>query len=135
MAQPSRYHTKHRQQILEYAKKNQGKHITAAQMCEYFRQQGKSIGLATIYRQLEHLVEEGLLHKYIIDSTSSACFEYREQCNSAHCIHCKCIRCGAFIHVECSHLEDWNLHLQQNHRFQLDFGRTMLYGVCENCAL
>lgn len=135
MANSVRYRTKHRQQILEYAKEMQGKHITANDVCEYFKRKGEKIGMATIYRQLDYLVQEGFLHKYTLDTTSSACFEYADEQSPAEYLHCKCTQCGDLIHLQCSELQHWNGHLQQNHGFQMDLGRTMLYGVCRQCGI
>ena len=70
------YKTKHREEILNYLKTIPGVHFTAADICRHFREQGKNIGTSTVYRQIEQLVSEGLVKKYIIDESSSACFEY-----------------------------------------------------------
>ena len=48
----------------------------------HFAEKNISIGIATIYRQLEKLVAEGKIQKYFIDEHSAACFEYAgEKCN------------------------------------------------------
>ena len=54
----------------------QGSHVTVNEICEYFKNQGISVGTTTVYRHLEKMVREGVVAKYVVDGTSSACFEY-----------------------------------------------------------
>ena len=132
-----KYKTKQREILIGYLENFQGKHITASDVYEYFRSQGESIGQSTIYRQLESLVDEGIINKYIIDGNSPACFEYVG--NDHHhdggevCYHCKCQKCGKLIHLNCDELEEIQEHLFKDHRFKLDPIRTVFYGLCENC--
>ena len=115
----------------------QGKHITAGDVCEHFRQQGEPIGQSTIYRRLEALVDEGIIKKYVIDTTSPACFEYVGQEGHSEdevCFHCKCEKCGKLIHLECEELVAINSHLYEEHSFKLDPVRTVFYGLCDKCT-
>ncbi len=136
MEQRSKYKTKHRKVLLEYFETLPGSHVTANDICEYFREKGAPIGLSTVYRQLESLVDEGIISKYIIDSNSPACFEYTG--SGVHedkevCFHCKCEKCGALIHLHCDELEQIQAHLYEEHRFRLNPMRTVFYGTCEQC--
>ncbi len=132
----AKYHTKQRDLLLQYLSNEPGIHTTASDVCTYLRQQGMPIGQSTVYRQLESLVAEGVVRKYIIDASSPACFEYvgeaaREGADS--CFHCKCERCGALIHLHCDELAAVRSHLFDAHGFRLDPLRTVFYGLCENC--
>lgn len=121
---------------MEYLRKKGG-HVTASDVCEYFTSAGTSIGQSTVYRQLERLVDEGIVNKYIIDGNSPACFEYvdREgECRHETCFHCKCEKCGRLIHLHCEDLEGLGDHLLSHHQFRLDTSRTVFYGICEACA-
>ena len=62
------YKTKQGDELRGYLERMPGRHITAGDICEYFRQSGKPIGMATVYRQLERMVDEGLIAKYNIDA-------------------------------------------------------------------
>ena len=103
----SKYKTKQREILLSYFETAPGVHITAGDVCEYFRSRGAPIGQATVYRQLESLVDEGIL--------------------------CKCEKCGKLIHLHSDEMEDIRSHLLENHRFQLDPMRTVFYGLCAQC--
>ena len=137
MANRPKYKTKQKEMVLEYLIAVEGRHVTAAEVCEYFTGSGISIGQSTVYRQLENLVNEGVVNKYIIDGKSPACFEYvgrGENCHQDVCFHCKCEKCGKLIHLHCEDLKGLGEHLYTHHQFALDTSRTVFYGVCEDCA-
>ena len=132
----SKYKTKQRDTLLGYLEKASG-HITANDVCKYLKAQGENIGQSTIYRQLENLVDEGIINKYVIDATSPACFEYmgkESHVKADVCFHCKCEKCGKLIHMQCDELEEIQGHLYEEHHFRLDPMRTVFYGLCEACA-
>lgn len=136
MTSRSKYKTKQRYILLAYLESIAGLHFTAGDVCEYFKEEGASIGQSTIYRHLENLVDEGLIKKYIIDSNSPACFEYvghdspeDENIN----FHCKCEKCGKLIHLNCNELEELQVHLHEKHQFKMNPIRTVLYGLCQEC--
>ena len=135
MNQRSKYKTRQRDILLSYLEKMPG-HVTAADVCKHCKQQGENIGQSTIYRQLESLVDEGLINKYIIDANSPACFEYvgpDTHAESEVCYHCKCEKCGKLIHLHCDEIEEIQNHMLKEHRFRMDPLRTVFYGLCEQC--
>ena len=138
MSTRSKYKTKQRDILLDYLKKAHGLHITAGDVCDYCRSLETPIGQSTVYRQLESLVDEGILNKYIIDANTPACFEYvgeDEHCGAEVCYHCKCVKCGKLIHLHCEELETIQAHLLEGHGFRMDPLRTVFYGLCQECSL
>ncbi|MCR5503542.1 MAG: transcriptional repressor [Lachnospiraceae bacterium] len=137
MASRPKYNTRQKKILLDYLKTVEGVHITAGDVCDHFKEKGAPIGQSTVYRQLECLVDEGVLNKYIIDANSPACFEYvsrEEHGEGGHCFHCKCEKCGTLIHLHCEEAEDLLKHISAEHSFYVDTCRTVFYGLCENCA-
>lgn len=137
MAEKAKYRTKQREILLNYFKSVPGVHITVADACEYLKSQGLSIGRSTVYRQIESLVDEGFLNKYIIDGNSPACFEYipdEEHRDKEVCFHCKCEKCGKLIHLHCEEVSGMQEHLKSCHHFRMDPRRTVFYGICEECV-
>ena len=129
------YKTKQQDLLLSYLRQMQGKHFTAEDVRSHFAKKDITIGIATIYRQLEKLVAEGTIQKYFIDEHSAACFEYSgENCNpeEPH-FHLKCEICGSLIHMECEEVQELAEHLKSEHGFSLNPYRTVLYGICEIC--
>jgi len=131
----SRYKTKQRETLIGYFESRPGQHITAGEVCEFCREQGTGVGQSTVYRQLESLVDEGIINKYTIDVNSPACFEYagKHDETGQTCFHCKCEKCGKLIHLHCDELEEIQSHLGREHHFRLDPRRTVFYGLCEEC--
>ena len=133
----ARYSTKQQRELIGFMQSEPGRHFTAAEICAYFRSQGKTIGTATVYRHLERMVDEGLVNKYIIDGNSPACFEYvggEVHRESETCFHCKCEQCGKLIHLHCEELSEIGDHLARQHGFYLNPMRTVFYGLCAECA-
>ena len=131
------YRTKQRELLLEYLETVPGIHITAGDACAYFRSHGADIGQSTVYRQLEKLVDEGLVIKYTVDGNTPACFEYTGgdvHTDAGTCFHCKCEKCGRLIHLHCDALEEVQHHLLSGHGFRMNPIRTVIYGLCEDCA-
>jgi len=132
-----KYKTKQQELLLSCFKAMQGRHFTAEDVSDYFQKQNISIGIATIYRQIEKFVAMGVVQKYFLGEQNAACFQYMgEECHKevSH-FHLKCEKCGTLIHLECHDLEQLSSHLMAEHGFALDLFRTVFYGLCENCRL
>jgi len=131
-----KYKTKQRELLLEYFETVPETHVTAGDVCRYLKSHGAGIGQSTVYRQLESLVDEGIIKKYIIDANSPACFEYvapDSHVEGEICFHCKCEKCGKLIHLHCDELNEIQSHLMAEHNFKLDPLRTVFYGLCDQC--
>lgn len=132
-----KYKTKQQELLLSCFKAMQGRHFTAEDVAAYFQKQNISIGIATIYRQIEKFVAMGVVQKYFLGEQNAACFQYMgEECHKevSH-FHLKCEKCGTLIHLKCHDLEQLSSHLMAEHGFALDPFRTVFYGLCENCRL
>lgn len=137
MAQKSQYHTRQHDELLNYLQTVPGRHITVGDVCEHFRCCGKNIGTTTVYRQLEKMVDAGLVTKYILEPGSPACFEYvgeESHIEESVCYHCKCEQCGRLIHMHCEELPGLRRHIMEHHGFAIDPTRTVFYGLCADCA-
>ena len=136
MGDKGQYKTRQREEVLSYLRSAAGQHVTANEVCSYFKLQGRPMGTATVYRQLERMVDEGLVSKYIIDANTPACFEYtprESHVNYGQCFHCRCEVCGTLFHIRCDELECLAGHLSAEHGFTIDPLRTVFYGVCGEC--
>ena len=136
MEPKNHYKTRQSEQIAEYLRSMPGKHVTAAEICDHFAGAGVRIGKVTVYRHLERLVEEGLVARYTVDGSTSACYTYMGDNHKAEedaCYHCKCERCGVLIHLHCEEVAHLRGHMLYHHGFALDPRRTVFYGICEAC--
>lgn len=136
MNMKGQYRTKQQKELLSYLESVPGVHVTVNDICDYFSSRGIAVGVTTIYRHLERMVEQGVVAKYVVDGTSSACFEYIGQqtsCCKAACYHCKCEKCGKLIHLQCNEVESFGQHMLEQHGFEMNSVRTVFYGICHEC--
>jgi Fur family ferric uptake transcriptional regulator len=133
MKNNSGYKTKQKESLLAFLVKNKDRHTNVREISVFLADEGTPMGTATIYRQLEKLVEQGLVRKYILDGSTGACFQYIENdCCHEH-FHLKCISCGKLIHIDCDYLGDINNHILEHHGFRVDSSQTIFYGQCAEC--
>ncbi len=136
MAKKAQYKTRQMTELLAFLKSVQGSHVTVNDICSHFQKEGIAVGTTTVYRNLEKMVKEGLVAKYVVEGASSACFEYigaRESCKQPVCYHCKCEKCGKLIHMQCNEVGSLRQHLLEHHSFEMNSLRTVFYGVCGEC--
>ena len=91
---------------------------------------GDKIGLATVYRTLQAMVDEGAL-----DSLRTGDGEqvYR-RCSTGHHHHLVCRDCGRTVEVEGPAVERWADAVSAEHGFT-DVAHTLeLFGRCAACA-
>lgn len=127
------YITRQQQAVLDCMTRRQGGCATAAELTEELHRQGQNIGLTTVYRQLDKLVRQGVVHKIITDE--GAHYQFCD-CRAQHrdCFLLKCERCGSIRHLDCSHLGELYEHLLRQHGFAINPRRTLFYGLCEQCV-
>lgn len=131
-----KYRSKYYEQILEYLKSSPGHHFNVSEIHKDLAERGSPIGVTTIYRQLDRMVEAGIVNKYVIDSSSPSCYEYagREKSEEKDAFyHCRCEICGSLIHLRCEELEGLQNHILEEHHFRIDPLRTVFYGICDDC--
>jgi len=127
------YNTKQQDLILGVLKKNRKKHMTADEIYLKLIHQGSPVGKTTVYRRLERLTSDGTVRRFTTGDNGSACYQLAD----AHCAehyHLRCSECGKLIHVECDFLDELSKHLNADHGFVLDKGKTVLYGLCRDCC-
>ena len=90
------------------------------------------IGLTTIYRFIDKLVDEGRLSKYI-GKDNITYYQYLEECHEENHFYLKCDNCGNLIHVDCDCIKDLSHHIMENHHFRPTKDQFMIHGICEEC--
>ncbi len=123
-----KYKTKQKELIYNYFIKSKGD-ITAMELKEVFK--GK-IGLTTIYRCLQELEKDHIIHKYTNGLTHCATYEYIPH-NATNHYHLQCLQCHTIIHLECSTFQEVASHIEHEHHFTMSPTKTTIYGLCEHC--
>ena len=135
MKRDSGYNTKQKEKLISFLISNKNKHTNVQEISAYLSAEGTPVGTATIYRQLDKLVESGTVRKYNLDGKTGACYQYIDgasQCREH--FHLKCLSCGKLIHLDCEHLSGIREHIAEHHGFIIDSSHTVFYGTCSECA-
>ena len=88
------YHTKQQNAILQFLIASDQKYHTVSQIAEYLKERGESVGLTTIYRQLDKFQKEGIVQKIVLDGNSGACYQYVGTQEEESKFLLKCEDCG-----------------------------------------
>lgn len=134
MKKDSGYNTRQKEKLLSYLISNKDEHTNVTGISAYLAAEGTPVGTATIYRQLDRLVEQGIVRRYTIDGKTGACYQYVD--SSDECrqhFHLKCKSCGCLIHTDCARLAEINRHVLERHGFSVDTSMTVFYGICSDC--
>jgi len=104
--------------------------LSAQEIHDVLRQQGDRVGLTTVYRALQTMVDDDVVDVIVRDDGESV---YRS-CSEHHHHHLVCRRCRATIEVEAPAVESWAEEVAAQHGFT-DVAHTVeVFGVCPDCA-
>jgi Fur family ferric uptake transcriptional regulator len=103
--------------------------VTAQQLHERLRRRGERLGLATVYRTLGLLADEG-----VIDSLSHRQGElcYR-LCGLGHHHHLVCSSCHRVVELDDCELGPWLERISEAHGFVTTSHRLEVSGLCSDC--
>ena len=129
--------TKQRLIVLETLGEHPDKHLTAEEIYELVKKSYPEIGLATIYRTVQVLLELQLIDRVNFDDG----FERYELANLSedgaqkhHHHHRICKMCGRVFEFEEDMLESLELRIEQSTGFIVTDHEVKLYGYCNECG-
>ena len=132
MPRSTRYTTRQRAAVLACLKERTGQYLGVQDVADAVKKLGVSVGLTTIYRNLDTLVEEGAVRKFVVDKNSAAVYEYLDDPHTEE-FHVKCRACGTLFHLRCSEIERMAAalsgHLLEDHGVELDFQSSVMQGL------
>jgi len=104
-------------------------HPNATQLFEALKRQFPSISLATIYKTLSLLKDEGEILE--IDLRTDSRYDGNKPYPHPHLI---CIRCNKIIDGdELNGLPKLNKEIEERYHFQISRHQLVFYGLCEEC--
>jgi Fur family transcriptional regulator, ferric uptake regulator len=126
MTKTVRRSTKQRDAVATYLSQETN-FLSAQQVYADLRRRGNTIGLATVYRALQALVEEESVDALRTDDGEVA---YR-WCSSGHHHHLVCRDCGRTVEVAGPAVERWATRVADEHGFR-DVSHTLeIFGTCD----
>ena len=90
------------------------------------------VGLTTIYRKVDSLVENNKVKKYI-GKDNVTYYQYLCDCDKSNHFYLKCDKCGNLEHVDCDCINELSEHISKNHEFELNKQNIVINGLCKNC--
>ena len=104
---------------------------SAQELHELLRREGASVGLTTVYRNLQVLVEAGQVDALRSDDGEVV---YRRCATEHHHHHLVCRSCGRSTEIEGPEVEAWAGRVAAGHGFT-DVTHTFeVFGTCSTCA-
>ncbi|TFV67484.1 UNVERIFIED_ORG: transcriptional repressor [Bacillus sp. AZ43] len=103
---------------------------SAQELHALLRERGDSVGLATVYRALQALVDEGQLDVLRSAEGEAA---YR-RCSPSHHHHLVCRSCGRTVEVADPPVERWAARIATEHGFTDVQHQVEVFGTCAECA-
>ena len=103
---------------------------SAQQIFEDLHSQGQRVGLATVYRSLQGLAEDGRVDT--LRSTEGEVL-YRSCASEHHHHHLVCRECGFTEEIEQSQIESWVSAVAADHGFSDVEHSLELFGLCASC--
>ncbi len=123
--------TEQKEILVKYLKENANEHLTIQKIHGDLQDE---IGLTTIYRIINSLIEKGIVTKIPLENKQGCCYRYNsksEQCHNHY--HLICEKCNNLVHFESDEIKKISKQAEENEEFQIDNDRIVFYGVCKNC--
>lgn len=129
MSRSNNYNTKQKEEILNVVK-NYTHDFTIK---DIYNDLNQKIGLTTIYRYIDKLVETGSINKNI-GKDNITYYQYLEECTHDNHFFLRCDLCGLMEHIDCDCIGDLTKHILKEHRFILNKEHIIINGICRKCS-
>lgn len=126
-----------REAILRVLDENRD-HLSAEELFFLVRKRYGGIGLATVYRTLDLLIQMGLVQRFDFGDGRSR-YELTLD-EKTHHHHLVCRKCGQVIDYtdfserECKFVKELGKEVSERHNFKIDSHQLDFYGLCDKCG-
>lgn len=127
--------THQRVAVLSAFSDTQDSHLTAEEIYDLVRKDSPDIGLATVYRTIQLLLELKIIDRIYMDD-GSVRYElgnvYEEEDAHRH-HHLICVKCGRVMSFQGDLLDEFEKRMEEETGFQVQDHDVKLYGYCADC--
>lgn len=123
------YNTKQRDEIVEFFSRHRGSCFTAK---DIITSGEVTVGEATVYRTLTKLANQGVLKRFTGDG-SGCVLPANGRAEMLQPLPPEMRPRQKLIHMDCGFMKEMQQHIEKNHGFAVDVGRTVIYGLCSDC--
>mgnify|MGYP006287408037 CR=1 FL=1 len=103
---------------------------SAQEIHAYLKDDGQTVGLTTVYRAVQAMVDAGELDTIAREDGETA---YR-RCSGSHHHHLVCRACGFAVEIEGPTVETWADSVASSHGFTQINHTLELFGLCPTCS-
>ncbi len=121
--------TPQRQTILEVFLEYDG-HAEVEDLFLIIQERDPTIGIATVYRTMNLLVECGLARENVLSQGQKS---FEKLYHQSHHDHLICTQCNKIVEFEHPLIEKYQLEVCRAHGFTLRQHKMEIYGICIDC--
>jgi Fur family transcriptional regulator, ferric uptake regulator len=108
--------------------------VSAQELHARLRMAGDTVGLATVYRTLQQLAEDGEVDVLRTSDTDSDTESMYRRCSTGHHHHLVCRVCRRTVEIDSAAVEQWARRIGEENGF-VDVGHVVeVFGTCADCA-
>lgn len=104
---------------------------SAQELHKDLQRQGHRVGLATVYRELQSLVQAGEIDSLVTPAGETI---FRRCGSTGHHHHLVCRSCSTSVEIASDEVEAWAQEAARSHGFSGVIHVAELYGLCEACS-
>lgn len=123
------YNTKQKAFLQGCLASHSDRYLTVRELCGLLEAEGQRVGHTTAYRNLEDMVARGVVLKFTgFGGEARYCIAPTRSCGQLVCLDC-----GRVQMLECGRLGALTEHVRDDHGFDVELSKTVLYGHCASC--
>jgi Fur family ferric uptake transcriptional regulator len=133
LAVPGQRATKQRAALADLLART-GDFRTAQQLHDALKEEGRRVGLTTVYRSLQALADAGDVDVRRTDDGEALYRLCADRGTHTHHFHLVCRSCGTDVELDNPDMDKWAHDLAQQHGYR-DVSHTIeIFGLCAACA-
>lgn len=127
--------TTQRLAVLTALSKEQDSHLTAEEIYELVKVESPDIGLATVYRTIQMLLELKIVDRIYLDDgyVRYELGHVYEDEDGHHHHHLICVKCGRVMSFQGDLMEEFEKRMEDKTGFFIQDHDVKLYGYCADC--
>lgn len=125
--------TPQRKVILEVVSEHLGEHLSSEEIYDFVKVKYPEIGLATVYRTVQLLVDLDVLSKLNLDDGFTRYELNDHDGDQHHHHHLICSECGKISEVKEDLLDSIEAEIEKKYEFQIKDHKLKFFGLCKSC--
>ncbi len=126
--------TRQKQEFKKFLEQNRDKEMTVAEMASMLSQSGSEIGIATVYRAVHRLEEEGVIVRSVKGSGLKATYRYSGADSAVRSIHrVFCTACGRICDLNFKFTDKLEKSVSDATGYTINDHQILFYGLCSDC--